>query len=110
MDLQERVDPREEEDGLDDDRLLLLRRSRVPSVSARPEQRAWKGRNRAQITYMAATHEGDDDGGDEDGGAEHDQVVLEAQEYRRDCTTEIKPRVRASHHEPLLNSSGNQIK
>jgi hypothetical protein len=36
---------------------------------------------------MAAAHERDDDGGDEHGGAEHDEVVLEPHEHRRDCTT-----------------------
>lgn len=36
-------------------------------------------------TYIAAAHLGDERGGDDDGGAEHDEVVLEAEEDGLRC-------------------------
>lgn len=50
---------------------------------------------------MAAAHERDDDGGDEDGGAEHDQVVLEANEHRRDCSRAQNDKRFSAHRETI---------
>jgi hypothetical protein len=43
-------------------------------------------RERGRGTYIAAAHLGDERGWDDDGGAEHDEVVLEAQEDGLRCT------------------------
>jgi hypothetical protein len=40
-------------------------------------------------TYIAAAHLGDERGRDDDGGAEHDEVVLEAQEDGLRCTATL---------------------
>ena len=58
----------------------------------------WKGLG--WVTYMAAAHEGDEDGGDDDGGAEHDQVVLERHEHRGDCIKNKQKisELRKNHH------------
>ena len=99
--LQERVDPGEEEDGLDHDRLLLLQCARRWSRRGGARAQVRKGREgKEDEAHMAAAHDGDEDGGDDDGGAEHDQVVLERDDHRGDCGKggEAETSVRARNH------------
>jgi hypothetical protein len=59
----------------------------APAVQQRRQHNETRReRERGRGTYIAAAHLGDERGWDDDGGAEHDEVVLEAQEDGLRCT------------------------